>query len=165
MNMTEHEIFEKLKEALDYNYMYDNTQFCEERKEVDNLEDYLRIIKQEREMEKHFKDAELDRFNTYKEFIHYLHDKAIGNLDSLIECFDENDVNIFVGYKPVTKKMIDGRLYLEFEVDDTKYKAEWQAIDNYAVWQTCGICGDDYSGYLLFPTYKDNEYFVLWYKC
>ena len=163
--MTEHEIFEKLKEALDYNYMYDNWQFSEERKEVDNLEDYLRIIKQEREMEKHFKDAELDRFNTYKEFIHYLHDKAIGNLDSLIECFDENDVNIFVGYKPVTKKMIDGRLYLEFEVDDTKYKAEWQAIDNYAVWQTCGICGDDYSGYLLFPTYKDNEYFVLWYKC
>lgn len=165
MNMTEHEIFEKLKEALDYNYMYDNWQFSEERKEVDNLEDYLRIIKQEREMEKHFKDAELDRFNTYKEFIHYLHDKAIGNLDSLIECFDENDVNIFVGYKTVTKKMIDGRLYLEFEVDDTKYKAEWQAIDNYAVWQTCGICGDDYSGYLLFPTYKDNEYFVLWYEC
>ena len=116
-------------------------------------------------MEKHFKDVELDRFNTYKEFIHYLHDKAIGNLDSLIECFDENDVNIFVGYKPVTKKLIDGRLYLEFEVDDTKYKAEWQASDNYAVWQTCGICGDDYSGYLLFPTYKDNEYFVLWYEC
>ena len=31
--------------------MYDNSQFGEERKEVDNLEDYLRIIKQEREME------------------------------------------------------------------------------------------------------------------
>ena len=163
--MTEHEIFEKLKEALDYNYMYDSLQFGEELKEVDNLEDYLKIIKQEREMEKHFQDAELNRFNTYKEFIHYLHDKAIGNLDSLIECFDENDVNIFVGYKPVTKILIDGRLYIEFEVDDTKYKAEWQASDNYAVWQTCGVCGDDYSGYLLFPTYNDNEYFVLWYQC
>ena len=44
--MTEHEIFEKLKEALDYNYMYDSLEFSEERKEVDNLEDYLRIIKQ-----------------------------------------------------------------------------------------------------------------------
>ena len=36
--MTEHEIFEKLKEALDYNYMYDSLEWGEERKEVDNLE-------------------------------------------------------------------------------------------------------------------------------
>ena len=163
--MTEHEIFEKLKEALDYHYMYDSLEYSEERKEVDNLEDYLRIIKQEREIEKDFNDAELNRLNTYKEFIHYLHDKAIGNKDSLIECFEDNRVNIFIGYKSVTKMLIDGKLYLEFEVDDTKFKAEWQASDNYAVWQTCGICGDDYSGYLLFPTYKDDEYFVLWYQC
>ena len=107
----------------------------------------------------------MDRRNTYQEFIHYLHDKAIGNKDRLIECFDDNEVNIFIGYKTVTKMLIDGELYLEFEDDDTKLKAKWQASDNYAVWQTCGVCGDDYSGYLLFPTYKDNEYFVLWYKC
>lgn len=163
--MTEHEIFEKLKEALDYQYMYDSLEFSEERKEVDNLKDYLRIIKQEREIEKYFEDAELNRLNTYKEFIHYLHDKAIGNKDSFIECFNDNSVNILIGYKTATKKLIDGKLYLEFEVDGTKYNAEWQAIDNYAVWQTCGVCGDDYSGYLLFPTYKDNEYFVLWYQC
>ena len=50
--MTEHEIFEKLKEALDYQYMYDSLEYNKERKEVDNLEDYLRIIKQEREIEK-----------------------------------------------------------------------------------------------------------------
>ena len=131
--MTEHEIFEKLKEALDYNYIYDSFAFGEEQKEVNNLEDYLRIIKQGRELEKEFEDDELNRFNTYKEFIHYLHDKAIGNKDSLIECFDDNDVNIFIGYKTVTKILIDGKLYLEFEVDDTKFKAEWQASDNYAV--------------------------------
>ena len=163
--MSEQEIFKKLKEALDYNYIYDSLEFGEERKEVDNLEDYLRIIKQEREIEKGFEDDELNRINTYKEFIHYLHDKAIGNKDSLIECFHDNSVNIFIGYKPVTKTIIDSKLYLEFEVDDTKFKAEWQASDNYAVWQTCGVCGDDYSGYILFPTYIDNEYFVLWYKC
>ena len=163
--MTEHEIFEKLKEALGYKYMYDSLEFGEERKEVDNLEDYLRIIKQEREIEKDFEDAELNRLNTYKEFTHYLHDKAIGNKDSIIECFDDNEVNIFVGYKTVTKKLIDGKLYLEFEDKDSKYKAEWQASDNYAVWQTCGVCGDDYSGYLLFPTHEDNNYFVLWYQC
>ena len=101
--MTEHEIFEKLKEALDYQYMYDSLEFGDERKEVDNLEDYLRIIKQEREMEKDFKDAELNRLNTYKEFIHYLYDKAIGNTDSMIECFCNNNVNIFIGYKHATK--------------------------------------------------------------
>ena len=162
--MTEQEIFEKLKEALDYQYMYDSLEYSEERKEVDNLEDYLRIIKQEREKEKVLEDAELNRLNTYKEFIHYLHDEAIGNKDSLIECFDDNLVNIFIEYKPATKMLIDGKLYLEFEVDNTKYKAEWQASDNYAVWQTCGACGGDYNGYLLFPTYKDNEYFVLWYQ-
>ena len=66
--MTEQEIFEKLKEALDYQYMYDRWDWGEERKEVDNLEDYLRIIKQEREIEKDFEDAELKRLNTYKEY-------------------------------------------------------------------------------------------------
>ena len=163
--MTEHEIFEKLKEALDYNYMYDSFAFGEEEKEANNIEDYLRMIKRGREIEKELEDADLNRLNTYKEFIHYLHDKAIGNKDSLIECFCDNDVNIFIGYKQATKILIDGKLYLECEVDDTKIKAEWMASDNYAVWQTCGICGDDYSGYLLFPTYKDNEYFVFWYQC
>ena len=163
--MTEHEIFEKLKEAHDYQYMYDSFGYGEELKEVDNLEDYLRIIKQEREIEKDFEDAELNRLNTYKKFVHYLHDRAIGNKESLIECFNDNLVNIFIGYKPATKMLIDGKLYLEFEVDDAKFKAEWQASDNYAVWQICGACGDDYSGYLLFPTYKDNEYFCLWYQC
>ena len=82
--MTEHEIFEKLKEALDYNYMYDSFAFVEEQKEVNNIEDYLRIIKKGRELEKEFEDDELNRFNTYKEFIHHLHDKAIGNKDSLM---------------------------------------------------------------------------------
>ena len=163
--MTEQEIFKKLKEALDFNYMYDSWERGEERKEVDNLEDYLRIIKQERVLEKDMNDYADKQLNTYQEFIRYLHDKAIGNKDSLIECFDTNDVNIFIGYKTVTKLLINDKLLLEFEVDETKLKAEWQASDNYAVWQTCGVCGDDYSGYLLFPTYKDNEYFVLWYKC
>jgi hypothetical protein len=163
--MTEQEIFERQKEALDYKYLYDSFDWSDEQKEVDNLEDYLRIIKQERALEKDMDDYTSKQLNTYQEFIHYLHDKAIGNKNSLIECFDDNEVNIFIGYKTVTKSLINDKLLLEFEVDGSKLKAEWKASDNFAVWQTCGICGDDYSGYLLFPTYKDNEYFVLWYKC
>ena len=42
--MTEQEIFEKLKDALDYKYLLTNWGVTE----VDNLEDYLRAIKQER---------------------------------------------------------------------------------------------------------------------
>lgn len=34
--MNEHEIFEKLKEALDYQYMNDSLEYSEERKEVTN---------------------------------------------------------------------------------------------------------------------------------
>lgn len=159
--MTEQEIFEKLKEALDYDYLISDF----DNKEVSNLEEYLRAIRYERTLEKRIDAEYINEQKTYKEFITYLHDKAIGDKNTLIECFDENDFNVFVGYKNVTKLIINNKLYLEFEIDDIKLKAEWQASDNYAVWQQCGVCGDDYSGYLLFPTYKDDEYFCLYYKC
>ena len=160
--MTEQEIFEKLKEALNYDYLC--TDWGET--EVNDLETYLRAIKQEREIERNFDESECNSLKTHQEFIHYLYDKAIGDIKPLIECFDNNIVNSFEGYKKVTKELKDGKLYLIFEdKDGDKLKAEWQASDNYAVWQTCGICGDDYTGFLLFPTYKDDEYFCLWYKC
>ena len=159
--MTEQEIFEKLKEALDYEYL------CTDwgGTEVTNLEEYLRAIKQERDIEKHFADVECDSLKTYQEFIHYLSEKANGNKNYIIEAFDNNEHNQFIGYVKVNKLIVNNKLLLEFEVDNCKLKAEWQAGDNYAVWQQCGCCGDDYSGYLLFPTYNDDEYFCLWYKC
>ena len=159
--MTEQEIFEKLKEALDYEYL------CTDwgGTEVTNLEEYLRAIKQERDIEKHFADVECDTLKTYREFIHYLSENAIGNKDYIIEAFDTNEHNQFKGYVKANKLIVNNKLLLEFEVDGCKLKAEWQAGDNYGVWQTCGVCGDDYSGYLLFPTHTDNEYFCLWYKC
>ena len=160
--MTEQEIFEKLKEALNYDYLCTD---CGET-EVNDLETYLRAIKQEREIERNFDDGECNSLKTHQEFIHYLYNRAIGDIKPLIECFDNNLVNSFEGYKKVTKELKDGKLYLIFEdKDGDKLTAEWQAPDNYAVWQTCGICGDDYTGFLLFPTYKDDEYFCLWYKC
>ncbi len=159
--MNENEIFEKLKEALGHKYLI--TDFGD--KEVTNLEEYLESIRYERELEKYAEDDLRERHNTYTEFISYLHDKAIGDIKPLIECFDDNLYNKFLGYKEVTKEFIDGKLYICFECDETKIKAEWLASDNYAVWQKCGYSGDDYSGYLLFPTHKDNEYFVLWFNC
>ena len=159
--MTEQEIFEKLKDALDYQYLITDFGLTE----ATNLEEYLRTIKQEREYEKQLAEHECDSIKTYREFIHYLNENSIGNTNSIIETFDNNLHNLFIGYVKVNKLIINDKLLLEFEVDGCKMKAEWQASDNYGVWQTCGVCGDDYSGYLLFPTYKDNEYFCLWYTC
>lgn len=159
--MTEQEIFEKLKDALDYNYLC--TDFGDT--EVTNLEEYLRAIKQEREFEKSLAEDECNSLKTYQEFICYLSERAIGNKDYIIETFNDNEYNNFKGYLKVNKVVKDNKLMLEFEVDEVKLTAEWQTGDNYAVWQTCGICGDDYSGYLLFPTYNDDEYFCLWFKC
>lgn len=145
--------------------MYDSWECGEEQKEVDNLEDYLRIIKQERALEKDLDEAEMNRLNTYQEFINYLADKAIGNTEYIIKEFNNCTYVHFEGYKQVTKEIIDNELYLVFQVKETKFKARWQASDNYAVWKTCGISGDDYSGYMLFPTYKEDEYFCLSYQC
>jgi hypothetical protein len=163
--LTEQEIFEKLKDALDNHYLYDSWDWSDDPKEVDNLEDYLRIIKQERALEKDLDDAANDELKTHKEFIKYLADRAVGDTTDIIEEFNNCTFVRFVGYKKVTKEIIDNDLYIHFIVDETKLKAKWQTIDNYAVWQISGYLGDDYSGYMLFPTYDDNEYFCLEYKC
>jgi hypothetical protein len=159
--MTEQEIFEKLKDALDHQYLL--TDFG--GTEVTNLEEYLRAIKFERQLESDFKNEAIERQRTYQEFIHYLNDYAIGNKDYIIDAFDNNEYNKFKGYVKVEKFIKDNKLYLRFEVDDVKLTADWQPDDNYGVWQTCGVCGDDYSGYLLFPTHNDDEYFCLEYNC
>ena len=101
----------------------------------------------------------------YSEFINYLEDKCCGDNRVIIEVVNNNTYNEFIDYVKVTKSIDKNKLILHFEVNDVKYKAEWQPSDNYGVWQTCGICGDDYSGYLLFPTYRDDEYFCMSYAC
>jgi hypothetical protein len=163
--MTEKEIFEKLKEALDYKYLYDSWNWSDEQKEVDNLEDYLILIKQERALEKDLNDAADDNLHTYKEFVSYLADKAIGNTEYIIEEFTNCTYVGFEGYKKVTKEVKDNDIYLIFQVGELTFKAKWQDGDNYAVWQTCGYTGDDYSGYMLFPTHTKDEYFCVSYWC
>ena len=103
----------------------------------------------------------------WREFINYLNDKAIGDKNKIIEAVVNDDLNLFEGYVKVTKTIDnDQKIMLEFYVKGKgKYRAEWQPSDNYACWQTCGISGDDFSGYLLFPTYKDDEYFCMYYTC
>jgi hypothetical protein len=106
-----------------------------------------------------------DRLRTLQEFINYLADKAIGNTENIIEEFNNCTYVKFEGYKKVTKEIKDNDLYLIFQIGESNFKAKWQASNNYAVWQTCGYTGDDYSGYMLFPTGKEDEYFCVNYHC
>lgn len=103
------------------------------RTEVTNLEEYLCAIKMEHTLEKHFDESERNLRITYQEFIHYLSERAIGNKDYIIEAFDNNEFNNFKGYLKVNKVIKDNKLMMEFEVDNMKLTAEWQAGDNYAV--------------------------------
>ena len=159
-NMTEQEIFERLKDALGYAYLMN--EFDEE---ASNLEEYLRNIKMGRDMDSEIEEYDTIQAKTYQEFIHYLSDRAIGDTDEIIVAFDNNMYNEFKGYVKVNKVIKDNELYLEFEVDGSKLTAIWQPGDNYGVWQQCGYEADDYSGYLLFPTYGKDEYFCLRYSC
>lgn len=163
--MNEQEVFEKLKDALGNSYLFDSYDWGDDVKEADNLEEYLRLIKQERTLEKDINDVADKELNTYKKFIEYLSDKAIGNTEHIIEEFNNCTYVNFEGYKEVTKEIIENKLYLKFQINETQLKAQWQASDNYAVWQTCGYAGDDYSGYMLFPTHNEKEYFCLRYQC
>lgn len=103
----------------------------------------------------------------WKELIYYLSEKAIGNKDNIIETVANNMHNWFVGYVKVTKEINkDQEILIKFkDKDGSNYTATWQPSDNYACWQRCGVEADDYSGFLLFPTYKDDEYFCMYYTC
>ena len=103
----------------------------------------------------------------WEEFWKYITDEAIGDKQCIIEAVANNDHNWFEGYVEVTKSINDKQeLLIKFKSSKgQEYTATWQPSDNYACWQTCGMAGDDYSGFLLFPTYKDNKYFCIYYLC
>ena len=101
----------------------------------------------------------------YKQFIKYLSEDKIGDICGILECVAENLTNEFVGYIKVTKEINDKQqVVLNFNIKEKEYSAIWDTPSNYACWQrTYGE--DSYYGYLLFPTYKDDEYFCMYYEC
>ena len=103
----------------------------------------------------------------WKDFWDYITDKAVGDKMKIIEAIADNSNNWSEGYVKVEKSINDRQeLVIKFtNSKGDKYTATWQPSDNYACWQTCGYFGDDYSGYLLFPTYKADEYFCIYYNC
>ena len=103
----------------------------------------------------------------WKDFWDYITDKAVGDKMKIIEAIADNSHNWSEGYVKVEKSINDRQeLVIKFtNSKGDKYTATWQPSDNYACWQTCGYFGDDYSGYLLFLTYKADEYFCIYYNC
>ena len=103
----------------------------------------------------------------WKDFWDYITDKAVGDKMKIIEAIADNSHNWSEGYVKVEKSINDRQeLVIKFtNSKGDKYTATWQASDNYAWWQTCGYFGDDYSGYLLFPTYNADEYLCIYYNC
>lgn len=103
----------------------------------------------------------------WKEFVDYLGHNAIGDTKNIIEAVCDNSTNEYIGYVEVTKRVsdkINGHIVLEFAHEGKFYAADWQESDNYGCWQQTEF-EDSYYGYLLFPTYKRNIYFCLWYRC
>lgn len=125
------------------------------------------------ELEQQHADDELwmqevtERNKFWNDFMEYITENAVGDKLALIRTVHDNDHNWSEGYVKVKKRINEKQeLLLDFTTSKgDKRTATWQPSDNYACWQTCGMVGDDYSGFLLMPTYKDDEYFCIYYQC
>lgn len=108
-----------------------------------------------------------ERNKFWNDFMEYITENAVGDKLALIQTVHDNEHNWSEGYVKVQKRINEKQeLLLDFTTSKgDKRTATWQPSDNYACWQTCGMTGDDYSGFLLMPTYKDDEYFCIYYQC
>lgn len=108
-----------------------------------------------------------ERNKFWNDFMEYITENAVGDKLSLIQTVHDNEHNRSEGYVKVKKRINEKQeLLLDFTTSNgDKRTATWQPSDNYACWQTCGMVGDDYSGFLLMPTHKDDEYFCIYYQC
>ena len=125
------------------------------------------------ELEQQHADDELwmqevtERNKFWNDFMEYITENAVGDKLALIQTVHDNEHNWSEGYVKVQKRINEKQeLLLDFTTSKgDKRTATWQPSDNYACWQTCGMVGDDYSGFLLMPTHKDDEYFCIYYQC
>lgn len=103
----------------------------------------------------------------YKSFLEYLCDRVSGPTENIIEAVVNNQTNEFIGYLNVEriKDEIGDLAQVKFKINDSTITADYQHSDNYAVHQWTGYLGDDYSGYLLYPTTDPDVWFCQKYSC
>ena len=128
---------------------------------------FLQTLQQQNEAMQIWMEELNERSKFWNDFMKYITENAVGDTNSLIQTVYNNEYNRSEGYVKVQKRINEKQeLLLDFRTGKgDKRTATWQPSDNYACWQTCGIAGDDYSGFLLMPTYKDAEYFCIYYQC
>ena len=128
---------------------------------------FLHTLQQQNEEKQIWMEELNNRNKFWNDFMKYITENAVGDTMSLIQTVHDNEYNQSEGYVKVQKHINENQeLLLDFTTSKgNKRTATWQPSDNYACWQTCGIVGDDYSGFLLMPTYKDDEYFCIYYQC
>lgn len=144
----------------------DKTQAAVSMKVAKWFKEYDKLLEQHEEDDQ-WRELTLAEIKFWEEFWKYITDRAIGDRMKIIDAVNDTDHRWFEGYVKV-KKSINAKqeILMTFETEKgERYVAEWQSSDNYAVWQTCGFLGDDYSGYMLFPTDKEDEYFCIYYNC
>ena len=129
--------------------------------------DYLRSLREKNEENQMWIQEITERNKFWNDFMEYITENAVGDKLALIQTVHDNEHNWSEGYVKVQKRINEKQeLLLCFTTSKgEKLTATWQPSDNYACWQTCGIAGDNYSGFLLMPTHKDDEYFCIYYQC
>ena len=108
----------------------------------------------------------------YKEFLEYLYDNCNGNVKEYVELVAETDHVDFIGYVDA-KYEIDrnGKPSVVAEVpnfwygkeEKVKLHFEWQSSHHY-IHQRADF-EDSYYGFMLFPTYKANKFYCVYYTC
>lgn len=108
-----------------------------------------------------------ERNKFWKDFVDYITEYAVGDKLSLILAVHYNEYNRSEGYVKVQKRINEKQeILLDFTISKgDKRTATWQPSDNYACWQTCDMTYDDCRGFLLMPTFKNDEYFCVYYEC
>jgi hypothetical protein len=129
--------------------------------------DYLQSLREKNEENQMWMQEVTERNKFWNDFMEYITENAVGDKLALIQTVHDNEHNWSEGYVKVQKRINEKQeLLLDFTTSKgDKRTATWQPSDNYACWQTCGMVGDDYSGFLLMPTHKDDEYFCIYYQC
>lgn len=131
------------------------------QEEKDYWDEYAKF---EAEEEKKFENA----LEYYKEhcIVPFEQTEDVGNLDF------ENGTFRHIGYCTVVKTDYKNCFYPSgeyFKVDKNETEESFKTLNfikveeegfHTLVWQTVGICGDDYSGYILYPM-NDGRYWVV----
>lgn len=131
------------------------------QEEKDYWDEYAKF---EAEEEKKFENA----LEYYKEhcIVPFEQTEDVGNLDF------ENGTFRHIGYCTVVKTDYKNCFYPSgeyFKVDKNETEETFDTLNFFKVeeegfhtlvWQTVGICGDDYSGYILYPM-NDGRYWVV----